>query len=70
MQLALWIGLCLAASFLFRTRVRALLAAVLCLWILVPAVGSPLITGVTSGPLSFHAATLARAVHSCHPDAS
>jgi hypothetical protein len=57
MQLALWIGLCLAASFLFRTRVRVLLAAVLCLWILVPAVGSPLVTGVTSGPLTFHAAT-------------
>lgn len=56
MQLALWIGLCLAAAVLFRTRVRALLAAVLCLWILVPAVGSSLITGVTSGPLSFHAA--------------
>lgn len=57
MQLALWIGLCLAASFLFRTRVRILLAAVPCLWILVPAVGSPLLTGVTSGPLTFHAAT-------------
>ena len=56
MQLALWIGLCLAGSFLFRARVRALLAAVLCLWILVPAVGSSLLTGVTSGPLSVHAA--------------
>jgi hypothetical protein len=56
MQLVLWIGLCLAAAVLFRARVRALLAAVLCLWILVPAVGSSFITGVTSGPLSFHAA--------------
>src|SRR5438034_10900729 len=57
MQLAIWIGLCLAASVLFRTRVRVLLAAGLCLWILVPAVGSALLTGVTSGPLSVHAAT-------------
>ncbi|WP_427004275.1 hypothetical protein [Pseudarthrobacter sp. H2] len=57
MQLALWIGLCLAASVLLRTRVRVLLAAVLGLWILVPAVGSSLLTGVTSGPLSVHAAT-------------
>lgn len=57
MQLVLWIGLCLAASFLFRTRVRVMFAAVLCLWILVPAVGSSLITDVSTGPLSFHAAT-------------
>lgn len=57
MQLVLWIGLCLAASFLFRTRVRVMFAAVLCLWVLVPAVGSSLITGVGAGPLSVHAAT-------------
>lgn len=57
MQLVLWIGLCLAASFLLRRHIRVMFAAVLCLWVLVPAVGSPLITGVSTGPLSLHAAT-------------
>lgn len=57
MQLPLWIGLCLTAAFLFRTRVRVLLGAVLCLWFLVPSVGSSVLTGVLSGPLAVHAAT-------------
>ncbi|MHA7223718.1 hypothetical protein ACX80S_15590 [Arthrobacter sp. RHLT1-20] len=57
MQLALWIGLCLLAAFLLRTRARVPIGAVLCLWMLVPAVGTSLITGVSFGPLSFHAAT-------------
>ncbi|MCU1549208.1 MAG: O-antigen ligase like rane protein [Arthrobacter sp.] len=57
MQLPLWIGLCLSAAFLFRTRVRLLLGAVLGLWFLVPAVGSSVLTGVLSGPLAVHAAT-------------
>ncbi len=57
MQLAVWVGTCLAASFLLRSHVRVLLAAVLVLWLLVPAVGSGLITGLTSGPLSIHAAS-------------
>lgn len=57
MQLAAWIVLCLMAAFLLRARARVLITAVLCLWMLVPAVGSPLITGVGSGPLSLHAAS-------------
>ena len=57
MQLAAWIGLCLAAAVLFRNRVRVPVAAVLALWLLVPAIGSPTVTGVSSGPLSVHAAT-------------
>jgi hypothetical protein len=57
MHLLLWIGLCLTSAFLFRKRVRVLLAGVLCLWFLVPAVGAPVITGVSSGPLSVHPAT-------------
>lgn len=57
MQLPLWIGLCLTAAFLLRTRPRVLIGAVLCLWMLVPAVGNSLITGVASGPLSLHAAS-------------
>jgi len=56
MQLALWIGLCLTVSFLCRTRIRLPLGAVLCLWFLVPAVGSSVLTGVASGPFSIHAA--------------
>lgn len=57
MQLGLWIGLCLAAGFALRTRPRVTVGAVLALWFLVPAVGSSVITGVTSGPLSLHAAS-------------
>lgn len=57
MQLVLWIGLCFAAAVALRRRPRLLLAAPLCLWLLVPAVGSPMLTGVSSGPLSVHAAT-------------
>lgn len=57
MQLGLWIGLCFAASFALRRRIRLLVAAVLVLWFLVPAVGSSVITGVASGPLSLHAAS-------------
>ncbi|MGO4805582.1 hypothetical protein AB4089_10685 [Arthrobacter sp. 2MCAF15] len=57
MQLAAWIGVCLAAAFLFRKRVRVPLAAVLGLWLLVPAIGSATLTGVSSGPMSVHAAT-------------
>ncbi|MCB5274230.1 hypothetical protein BJG92_01760 [Arthrobacter sp. SO5] len=57
MQLAAWIVLCLTAAFLLRTRVRVLITSVLCLWMLVPAVGNSLITGVGSGPLSLHAAS-------------
>lgn len=57
MQLTAWIGVCLAAAFLFRKRARVPLAAVLGLWLLVPAIGSPTLTGVSSGPMSVHAAT-------------
>ena len=57
MQLAAWIGVCLAAAFLLRKRVRVPLAAVLGLWLLVPAIGSATLTGVSSGPMSVHAAT-------------
>ncbi|PVZ59004.1 hypothetical protein [Arthrobacter sp. H-02-3] len=57
MQLAAWIGLCLAAAFFFRRKVRVPAAAVLALWLLVPAIGSATVTGVSSGPLSVHAAT-------------
>ena len=57
MQLAAWIGVCLAAAFFFRKRVRVPLAAVLGLWLLVPAIGSATLTGVSSGPMSVHAAT-------------
>ncbi len=57
MQLALWIGLCLAAAFVFRRRARVLLALVVGLWVLIPAVGAPVVTGVDAGPLGFHPAT-------------
>jgi hypothetical protein len=57
MQLAAWIGVCLAAAFLLRKRVRVPLAAVLGLWLLVPVIGSATLTGVSSGPMSVHAAT-------------
>ncbi|SKB61559.1 O-antigen ligase like membrane protein [Arthrobacter sp. 49Tsu3.1M3] len=57
MQLAAWAGVCLAAAFLFRQRARVPLAAVLGLWLLVPAIGSATLTGVSSGPLSVHPAT-------------
>lgn len=57
MQLALWIGLCVTGSVLLRSRPRVLLAGVLTLWFLVPAVGSSVITGETGGPLGFHAAS-------------
>lgn len=57
MQLAAWAGVCLAAAFLFRKRARVPLAAVLGLWLLVPAIGAATLTGVSSGPLSVHPAT-------------
>ena len=57
MQLAVWIGLCLAAACLFSKRARVPMAAVLGLWLLVPTVGSSTLTGVPSGPMSVHAAT-------------
>jgi hypothetical protein len=57
MQLAAWIGVCIAAAFLFRKRVRVPLAAVLGLWLLVPAIGASTLTGVSSGPMSVHPAT-------------
>src|SRR6476660_5974260 len=57
MQLALWIGLCLAAAVVFRRRPRVLIVAVVGLWLLVPAVGASVVTGVDAGPLGFHPAT-------------
>ncbi len=57
MQLALWIGLCLAGSVLLRSRPRVLLGAVLTLWFLVPAVGNSVVTGEAGGALGFHAAS-------------
>jgi hypothetical protein len=57
MQLAAWIGVSLAAAFLFRKRARVPLAAVLGLWLLVPAIGAATVTGVSSGPMSVHPAT-------------
>ncbi|MFD5277267.1 hypothetical protein ACFWIX_06855 [Pseudarthrobacter sp. NPDC058362] len=57
LQLALWIGLCVVGSILLRSRPRVLLAAVLTLWFLVPAVGNPVVTGEPAGPLGFHAAS-------------
>jgi hypothetical protein len=57
MQLPLWIGISLSLSFLLKGRLRLLIAMVLGLWFLVPAVGSSTITGVSSGPLAFHAAS-------------
>ncbi|KQR02302.1 hypothetical protein ASF72_11870 [Arthrobacter sp. Leaf141] len=57
MQLGLWIGLCFATAFLLRSRPRILVGSVLALWFLVPAVGSQVVTGVPSGPLSLHAAS-------------
>ncbi|WP_165478277.1 hypothetical protein [Arthrobacter sp. S39] len=57
MQLVLWIGLCVAASILLRSRPRVLLAAVLTLWFLVPAVGNSVVTGEAGGALGFHAAS-------------
>jgi len=56
-QLVLWIGLCVAASVLLRSRPRVLLAAVLTLWFLVPAVGNSVVTGEAGGALGFHAAS-------------
>lgn len=57
MQLAAWGGLCLVFAVLMRNRPLVCVVFVLSLWFLVPAVGSPLITGQLSGPVSFHAAT-------------
>lgn len=57
MQLALWIGLCLAAALMLRRHARVLIVLVIGLWILVPAVGAPVVTGVDAGPLGFHPAT-------------
>ncbi|OFI38950.1 hypothetical protein BIU82_16740 [Arthrobacter sp. SW1] len=56
-RLALWIVCCFGFAWLFRWRIRWVFAAVLGLWMLVPTVGSPLITGVDSGALSLHAAS-------------
>ncbi|WP_115790090.1 hypothetical protein [Arthrobacter silvisoli] len=56
-RLALWIVCCFGFAWLFRRRIRWVFAAVLGLWMLVPTVGSPLITGVDSGSLSIHAAS-------------
>lgn len=57
MQLALWIGLCLAAALVLRRHARVLIVLVIGLWVLVPAVGAPVLTGVDAGPLGFHPAT-------------
>ena len=57
MQLALWIGLCLAAALVLRRHARVLIVLVIGLWILVPAVGAAVVTGVDAGPLGFHPAT-------------
>src|SRR4029453_9903896 len=57
MQLGIWIGLCVAGAFLLRSRPRITIAAVLFLWFLVPTVGSSMITGIPSGPMSLHAAS-------------
>ncbi|WP_120522815.1 hypothetical protein [Arthrobacter celericrescens] len=56
-RLALWVLCCFGFAWLFRRRIRWVIAAVLGLWMLVPTVGSPLITGVDSGSLSMHAAS-------------
>jgi O-Antigen ligase len=56
-RLALWIVCCFGFAWLFRWRIRWAFAAVLGLWMLVPTVGSPLITGVDGGALSMHAAS-------------
>src|SRR6478736_3474616 len=57
MQLALWIALCLAAAVVLRRHARVLIVLVIGLWILVPAVGASVVTGVDAGPLGFHPAT-------------
>lgn len=57
MQLALWIALCLAAALVLRRHARVLIVLVIGLWILVPAVGASVVTGVDAGPLGFHPAT-------------
>lgn len=56
-QLWVWIICCFLAALVLRRRIRVAIGAVLALWVLVPAVGNPLITGVANGPLSVHAAT-------------
>ena len=56
-RLALWVVCCFGFAWLFRRRIRWAFAVVLGLWMLVPTVGSPLITGVDSGALSMHAAS-------------
>lgn len=56
-RLALWVVCCFGFAWLFRWRIRWAFAAVLGLWMLVPTVGSPLITGVDNGALSMHAAS-------------
>lgn len=57
MQLAAWVILCGGFALSFRNRPAVSLIAILTLWFLVPTVGSPLITGQATGPLSLHAAT-------------
>jgi hypothetical protein len=57
MQLAAYVALCLMTAFVLRYRPRATLAIGLALWFFVPTVGSYLLTGQRSGPLTFHAAT-------------
>ncbi|NOJ60748.1 hypothetical protein [Arthrobacter sp. 260] len=57
MQLAAWVILCGGFALSFRSRPAVSLVAILTLWFLVPTVGSPLITGQPTGPLSMHAAT-------------
>lgn len=44
-------------AFALRRHLRLMIFGVLALWFLVPTVGSPLITGVPTGPMSLHAAS-------------
>lgn len=57
MQLIAWICLCAAVAFLLRRHLTSCLVLVLALLFLVPTVGSYLLTGHQTGPLSFHAAS-------------
>lgn len=57
LQLGLWIGMCAVAALVLRRRLFILVVAVLVLMFLVPTVGSSLLTGQASGPLSLHAGT-------------
>jgi hypothetical protein len=56
-QLVMYVALCLVAAFVLRQKPLATLVVGLALWFFVPTVGSYLLTGQRSGPLTFHAAT-------------